>query len=269
MADVGQDQAKGIMEKTKQTMDQAKEKIENNVREYQRKKGVAKAEEQAEQEQKDLEKAKQDEIKLNKQDDTMDEETSGDDEKTKRDKTKKGGAGAKAIGLAVSGFKKLAGVKEDSPPKSEEKSDEPSEPKRPGYSEIKQQKMASRPRQPGSLDESVSEVIDRDLVIGLKNDLGIETMRELLRETLNQSEELLLDIRHEIDDQHIARLRAKAHSLKGMSANFGLVKMAAVASEIEEAGKHEDIGAASEYHAQALRVYDKTEDALESILLKK
>jgi HPt (histidine-containing phosphotransfer) domain-containing protein len=119
------------------------------------------------------------------------------------------------------------------------------------------------------MDESVTHIIDRDMVIGLKNDLGVETMRELLREMLDQAEKLLLDIRHEIDDSHIARMRAKAHSLKGMSANFGLVKLAAVASEIEEAGKHEDLNAASDYHAQALKIYDATEQALENIVMKK
>jgi HPt (histidine-containing phosphotransfer) domain-containing protein len=171
------------------------------------------------------------------------------------------------MGLAVSGFKKLAGVKEDKS-QAEEKAPEPADEK-PGYEEIKQQKMASRPRQPGSMDESVTHIIDRDMVIGLKNDLGVETMRELLREMLDQAEKLLLDIRHEIDDSHIARMRAKAHSLKGMSANFGLVKLAAVASEIEEAGKHEDLNAASDYHAQALKIYDATEQALENIVMKK
>lgn len=95
-----------------------------------------------------------------------------------------------------------------------------------------------------------SEPLNQSLLQDLAKALPKEKLNELVQSCLDKNQELIDNILSNLNDQEYLRLRA--HELKGMSANFGLVEMSELGKYIEYSAESGDIQKAQE-HAQDLK----------------
>ena len=104
------------------------------------------------------------------------------------------------------------------------------------------------PVKPGTSDDEASdgssviniEVLD-ELIAMLGND--IEFASGLIRDFLEDSEELLSNIRSAHEGGNAKEMERAAHTLKSSSATFGATEAAQICKELEELGKNGNLGA--------------------------
>ena len=76
--------------------------------------------------------------------------------------------------------------------------------------------------------------LDHTLIDSLVKSLGKDQTEELMKDFYEKTEELIRDLRSASDNQDQSALKARAHELRGMSANFGFKSLASAAQTIEK-----------------------------------
>lgn len=82
-----------------------------------------------------------------------------------------------------------------------------------------------------------SGVFDDSMLKGLRGGLSSEAIKQLVDELFAKAEEIIGDLNKASNGRDIAALSARAHELKGMAANFGLVEVSRLAEKAERAAK--------------------------------
>ncbi|MGH1379080.1 MAG: ATP-binding protein [Alphaproteobacteria bacterium] len=85
--------------------------------------------------------------------------------------------------------------------------------------------------------EELDEILDIEMIQSLMDTLGKEQFSNLLKGFLDKADEIMENINAVIIEGNIPSLGARAHELKGMSGNFGMKKISAIAGEIEKTAK--------------------------------
>jgi signal transduction histidine kinase/CheY-like chemotaxis protein len=85
-----------------------------------------------------------------------------------------------------------------------------------------------------------SSVFNPELLQSLKDTIGIEPLNGLLEELLIKTDEILDGMQKAVQDNNLKDLAARAHELKGMAGNFGLVEVSSIAAQAEKKAKEND-----------------------------
>jgi CheY-like chemotaxis protein/HPt (histidine-containing phosphotransfer) domain-containing protein len=101
--------------------------------------------------------------------------------------------------------------------------------------ELVQALERARPAQAGP--GSDHDLIDETTFDGLKATMGADFIVELIETYLDDSPQLFGQLRRALELNDLDGFRRAAHSLKSNSANFGALKLAAIAKELEQAAK--------------------------------
>lgn len=103
-------------------------------------------------------------------------------------------------------------------------------------------------------------VFDAPMLESLRDSLGAEQMKELIDGLLEKTDEILDTMKDAYLAQDMDSLKSRGHELKGMTANFGLIEVAEVSSDIEQAAKDNNMDA---IHAPYKNLPDAVENARE------
>ena len=88
--------------------------------------------------------------------------------------------------------------------------------------------------------QSQNKIFDESMLAGLKNSLGKEQVKELADGLFEKAEEIIEELKIASNENNIQKICGKAHELKGMSGNFGLIEIERIAKEIERIAKNEE-----------------------------
>ena len=86
-------------------------------------------------------------------------------------------------------------------------------------------------------DADDRELFDKDMIGNLRDSLGPSVLNEMMDDLYEKSEELIDAIERAYADKKYDDLRARAHDLKGMTANFGLFGLSEPAGTIEDGAR--------------------------------
>ena len=137
----------------------------------------------------------------------------------------------------------------------------------PGGEFAASQLASQSPEAPGSSQEEASAVIEMsalDRLLEMTGDPSFVT--ELIESYLNNSPQLLSDLRHTFEQQDAAGFRMAAHTLKSSSADFGAMTLSGYCKELEIMGKNAALEGATELVSQAEAEYGRVRPALEVLL---
>jgi len=107
--------------------------------------------------------------------------------------------------------------------------------------------------------------IDLTVFEDLKEMMGADFIVELVDTYLQDSPEMLAQMRQALDTQDAESFRRAAHSLKSNSANFGAMQLSALARELEMMGRENRLGQAGETLVKAEKEYALVEQVLEAL----
>ena len=80
-------------------------------------------------------------------------------------------------------------------------------------------------------------VFNPDMLQSLKDTIGAKPLEELLTDLLVKTEEILVAMDYAVQIEDFDALAARAHELKGMAGNFGLVEISSIAAQAEKKAK--------------------------------
>lgn len=83
-------------------------------------------------------------------------------------------------------------------------------------------------------------IFNPDMLQSLKDAIGAQQLGELLTELIVKTEEILQAMGDAEKQNDLSTLAARAHELKGMAGNFGLVEVSAIAAQAERKAKTAD-----------------------------
>lgn len=86
---------------------------------------------------------------------------------------------------------------------------------------------------------SVDIVFDKAMLEPLKGGMKPDQLQELITGLLDKAEEIVLALDVAANTQDRTSITARAHELKGMAGNFGLIELSKVAEVLERVSKHE------------------------------
>lgn len=116
------------------------------------------------------------------------------------------------------------------------------------------------------IDEPVTaaDVFNRDTLGTLKDTLGAEQLHELIDGLLVKTDEILQQIQEATSANDIAEIAARAHELKGMAGNFGLVEMSDIASKAEKKAKTNETDGLNDLLSGLPQAKDRAVEALKA-----
>lgn len=119
----------------------------------------------------------------------------------------------------------------------------------------------------GSNDsDEFSYIYDYDTINSLKDSLGDEMLSELLDGVMKKSVEIIDVITAKLKESDKENIKARAHELKGMSANFGLTALSGLAKDIEDAIKSGDDAGLARYIGQLPATLKATENIIREMI---
>ncbi|MEM9469755.1 MAG: ATP-binding protein [Pseudomonadota bacterium] len=80
-------------------------------------------------------------------------------------------------------------------------------------------------------------IFDQSTLETLKSHLEPDQLQEMLDDVFNKSDEIIAGLKIAKEQNNTLELKARAHELKGMSGNFGLIEISDHAGQIEELSK--------------------------------
>lgn len=89
--------------------------------------------------------------------------------------------------------------------------------------------------------EIPTDIFNPEMLQSLKDAIGQNQLQELLDELLVKTDEILEQMAQASKEGNIPALAARAHELKGMAGNFGLVEMSNIAAQAELKAKTEEL----------------------------
>ena len=109
-------------------------------------------------------------------------------------------------------------------------------------------------------------IINSSMLDSLKNSVGDEIMSSLLEGFLEKADEIILKIESLKGTGDSAELKARAHELKGMAGNFGVMEVSKLAETIEELSKKDKFDEAIIFADSLAKAQAKARDALKDWL---
>ncbi len=83
-------------------------------------------------------------------------------------------------------------------------------------------------------EKESNPVFDQTLLVNLKDSVDPEQFQELIDGLFERADEIMALIKSAFEEQDIHSIATRAHELKGMAGNFGLVEMRSTAAQIED-----------------------------------
>lgn len=83
-------------------------------------------------------------------------------------------------------------------------------------------------------------VFNPDMLQSLKDTIGATSLSELLNDLVAKTEEILAAMDQAVQTGDLDALAARAHELKGMAGNFGLVEISSIAAQAERKAKNKE-----------------------------
>lgn len=112
-------------------------------------------------------------------------------------------------------------------------------------------------------DDTNFDLLDLELLAGLKKSLGIGMLADMLKDLWEKGEELIISMQRAMTEKSLQNMAARAHDIKGMTANFGIRELSATAATIEKLaksnGQMDDIGPLVR---KLMPLFDDSRDAL-------
>ena len=110
-----------------------------------------------------------------------------------------------------------------------------------------------------------SACVDQDVFDQLKRSLGEEEFYPMIQDLVDKAYELIDSASAAYVDREIAEAGDRAHDLKGMSANFGLMELSRVAAKLEKAGMNKDDALFEEFIPHLIPLMDATLECLNQV----
>jgi CheY-like chemotaxis protein/HPt (histidine-containing phosphotransfer) domain-containing protein len=111
-----------------------------------------------------------------------------------------------------------------------------------------------------------AEIINTAMLDSLKNSVGDEIMSSLLEGFLEKADEIILKIESLKGTGDAAELKARAHELKGMAGNFGVMEVSMIAEKMEELSKKDKFDEAIIFAGPLAKAQEKARDVLKDWL---
>lgn len=108
------------------------------------------------------------------------------------------------------------------------------------------------------------DVFKEETLGSLKTTLGREQMDELIGGLLDKTDEIMSQLIHAVMDKNVKEIAARAHELKGMAGNFGLVEISGIASTAEKKAKSNEMDGLEHIIANLPGAKMRAEEALKS-----
>lgn len=89
-------------------------------------------------------------------------------------------------------------------------------------------------------EQDKSDYYDARVLDSLKANTNADGFQDMIESVFEENDKLLEALEEALSGQDWEGLRARAHELKGMSANFGMTRIAEIAGGIEKALRHEE-----------------------------
>jgi TMAO reductase system sensor TorS len=97
------------------------------------------------------------------------------------------------------------------------------------------------PQEPAPAKKAHHNIFNSSMLQTIKDSIGGEQLDELLSELLTKANEIIADMDIALKNADMTALSARAHELKGMAGNFGLIEMTAIVTTIESKTKANEI----------------------------
>lgn len=114
-------------------------------------------------------------------------------------------------------------------------------------------------------DFSSQPVLDRDILDELA-DIMEDEFGELVEAFLEDSPRLMTEIESGLTENDAHRVAEAAHSLKSSSANLGVMRLSAIAKEIETSGRAGDMNGCASLSKDLSNAWAESKQALETIV---
>ena len=111
--------------------------------------------------------------------------------------------------------------------------------------------------------ETTDPVLDLNLLKNLQNSLGGSQCKDLLGGFSDTGEELISHLEACEKSQNLDDIRDRAHELKGMAGNFGVLVLSSVAARIEDAAGKQDLASALTAIEELDEAHQKAAHAIE------
>ena len=110
------------------------------------------------------------------------------------------------------------------------------------------------------------DLIDHSLINQHRQSLGNDKLLQLYRDAESSARDRLTQIQQAHDDHNMERLSNNAHSLAGLSANFGLIRLQQLASDLENQTDKRQLELMSALIEQLMLTAQQTFSALQKLL---
>jgi signal transduction histidine kinase/CheY-like chemotaxis protein len=91
---------------------------------------------------------------------------------------------------------------------------------------------------------SHSDVCDFNVLQGLLDALGKTQVEDLLKGYIEKADEIIKALDEQQKLQNVTTIKERAHELKGMAANFGIIELSQIAGRAEKAAQNKDLQSA-------------------------
>ena len=113
-------------------------------------------------------------------------------------------------------------------------------------------------------DSNQPEVFDLNTIGALKDSLGEEQLHELIDGLLVKTREIVAQLMDAIEAENITEVAARAHELKGMAGNFGLMEISDMAGDAERKAKAQNTDELKAIHSSLPIAQERAAEALKS-----
>ncbi len=113
-------------------------------------------------------------------------------------------------------------------------------------------------------DSALEDWLDLSMLNSLKDALGEDPFKDLLKGFIEKAEEIVDTIEGLIEENNISSMGARGHELKGMAGNFGMSTLSNIAGEIEKAAKTQNGDGAIKEAKKLRATYIETQAALDN-----
>ncbi|MBU0799745.1 MAG: response regulator, partial [Alphaproteobacteria bacterium] len=95
----------------------------------------------------------------------------------------------------------------------------------------------TRHEKSGTPDTEAGSVFDSRMLNGLRDGMNPDAVNKLIEEMFEKTDQIVTDLTAAVSANEIQIMGARAHELKGMAGNFGLVEVSKLAEKAERAAK--------------------------------
>jgi len=117
-------------------------------------------------------------------------------------------------------------------------------------------------------DDSDENIFDTESLDKLRTGMDPAAFSDLIREMFKASDEILIGLKHASEAKDVQRIAQRAHELKGMTGNFGLVEISKKAGQVEESARSNETGGMYSLIATFPKLNDRAKAAISNWIKK-